>query len=268
MQKASATEIAMQGATFKLGGLGSRTPTPQTKATQMPTRRTSKTPQAEETARREILNVTISLIEKYGFTKLSLNDIAHELGKTKGFLYYYFPDKDAIFQAAIELKVQETQTQLQAALLQEKTGLDKIRRYCLLLLETMQTAMPSILKLREDIRTKQPSMLNLLMEMSNSMTRMKIPLLEELVHEGVKDGSLPRHSKTEVHAISCVIAWTMQGFVYDSLMGNLDSDPDESLRVILSLGTQPPPWDTRNVQSQGARSEMPARASKGRKKSS
>ena len=230
----------------------------------MPTRRTSKTPQAEETARREILDVTISLIEKYGFTKLSLNDIAHEFGKTKGFLYYYFPDKDAIFQAAMEMKVQETQTQLQAALLQEKTGLDKIRRYCLFVLETVRNAMPSILKLREDIRTKQPSMLNSLMETSNSLTRMKIPLLEEMLHEGVKDGSLPRHSKTEVYAISRVIAWTMQGFVYDSLMGNLESDPDESLRVIFSLGAISPPWDTRNVQPQ----EMPDRTRKGRKKSS
>lgn len=258
----------MQGATFELSGLGSRTPTPQAKATQMLTRRTSKTPQAEETARGEILNVTISLIEKYGFTKLSLNDIAHELGKTKGFLYYYFPDKDAIFQAAIELKVQETQTQLQLVLSQEKTGLDKIRRYCLFLLETVRNAMPSILKLREDIRTKQPSMLNSLLEMSNSLTRMKIPLLEEMLREGVKDGSLPRHSKTEVYAISRVIAWTMQGFVYDSLMGNLDSDPDESLRVILSLGTMSPPWDTRNVQSQAARSGKPDRASKRAKGSS
>lgn len=201
----------------------------------MPIRRTSKTPQTEEAARREILQVTLSLVEKYGFSKLSLNDIAQELGKTKGFLYYYYQDKEAIFRAALRTKVDEAQAGLVDALSRERNGLDKIRRYCFFLHEKIQEEMPNILRMREDIRSKQPALMDGVMEMVNAMTQMNIPLLEDLLREGVRDGSFPPSDGREIQGVARIIAWTMQGFVYECIMGTPEMDPEQLLRTILFL---------------------------------
>ena len=201
----------------------------------MPIRRTSKTPQAEETARREIQQATLVLVEKFGFSKLSLNDIAQELGKTKGFLYYYYQDKEAIFRAALRSKVDEAQADLVRALSRERSGMDKIRRYCFFLHERIQAEMPNTLRLREDIRSKQPALMDGVMDAVNSVTQMNIPLLEDLLREGVQDGSFPPSDSEQIQGIARIIAWTMQGFVFECIMGTPELDPEQLLRTILYL---------------------------------
>jgi AcrR family transcriptional regulator len=48
-----------------------------------------------------ILQAAQQRFGQYGFSKTSMNDIADDLGLSKAALYYYFPDKEALFQAVV-----------------------------------------------------------------------------------------------------------------------------------------------------------------------
>ena len=51
-----------------------------------------------EQYRRELLGKSFDLFAQYGFSKVSMRQIAEELGVSTGTLYHYFSNKEAMFQ--------------------------------------------------------------------------------------------------------------------------------------------------------------------------
>lgn len=49
-----------------------------------------------------ILNAAQKRFGHYGLCKTTMNEIAADVGMGKASLYYYFPDKEAVFQAVIK----------------------------------------------------------------------------------------------------------------------------------------------------------------------
>ena len=43
----------------------------------------------------------------YGLEKTSMKEIAADLGMSKASLYYYFPDKEGLFKAVVEMEQEE-----------------------------------------------------------------------------------------------------------------------------------------------------------------
>ena len=65
---------------------------------------TTKPPQAaqDDKARSAILVAARGLIQRYGFRKTTMDDIARAVGKERTSLYYYFPGKKEVMKALIE----------------------------------------------------------------------------------------------------------------------------------------------------------------------
>ena len=49
----------------------------------------------------KIIDAAFKIFEKYGANKTTMALIAKELGYSRTFLYYYFPDKESIYKAAL-----------------------------------------------------------------------------------------------------------------------------------------------------------------------
>jgi AcrR family transcriptional regulator len=56
--------------------------------------------------RNDIIQTVASLFAEHGYAALGMRDIAKALGVSKGTLYHYFPNKEALFQAVCEAVVQ------------------------------------------------------------------------------------------------------------------------------------------------------------------
>jgi TetR/AcrR family transcriptional regulator len=54
-----------------------------------------------------IVNAAQKRFGHYGLTKTTMNEIASDIGMSKACLYYYFPDKDNLFQAVIKKEQDE-----------------------------------------------------------------------------------------------------------------------------------------------------------------
>ena len=57
--------------------------------------------------RNQILDAAQRCFKKQGFHKTTLRDIAQEFGMSAGHIYNYFSNKEAIFEALVELRTQE-----------------------------------------------------------------------------------------------------------------------------------------------------------------
>jgi len=189
----------------------------------------------EERTRGEILAATLSLVERYGFAKLTLDDIAGALGKKKSFLYYYYPDKEAILAATVEASTREIRKIVSESISKEKTGLAKIQAYILLCHKEIQKRLPIIIQLRNEIRAKNHETLGILLEKSNELVKMNLPIMEDLLREGGRDGSLNPFGEVEIAAIARFISLLLHGIEYDYVLGDADMNFERDLRIALGV---------------------------------
>ncbi len=61
-----------------------------------------------EAMRQRILDIAAGVFQRFGFSKTTMDDIAHGIERRKSTLYYYFQSKDEVFEAVVskELAVQ------------------------------------------------------------------------------------------------------------------------------------------------------------------
>ena len=75
----------------------------------------------------EILSAAASLFDRYGTRKTTMDDIAKEVGKGKSSLYYYFKNKEAVFESVLRRELAQFQSDIIRDLEAEVTQTDKIR---------------------------------------------------------------------------------------------------------------------------------------------
>jgi AcrR family transcriptional regulator len=75
-------------------------------------------PRSEAEARRYLLDVTQSCIERFGLSKVSLSDVASAAGVTRQTVYRYFANADELFNAAAVLTSGGMRERMRARVLQ------------------------------------------------------------------------------------------------------------------------------------------------------
>jgi len=76
-----------------------------------------------------ILDAAQHQFAKYGYSKVTMDEIAEGLGVVKGSLYYYFPNKEAVYQAVIQREQNGFLEQLHRELQAAASASDKLRCY-------------------------------------------------------------------------------------------------------------------------------------------
>ena len=119
--------------------------------------------------RQQILKAASECLARYGYDKTTMEDIAGRIGLNKTSLYYYYPNKEAIF---IEVIVQEAQTflgALQAKAVKARGCRDQILTYLIerfryyrhvvnlhnLSLETLRSLQPSFKTLYQSVQERE-----------------------------------------------------------------------------------------------------------------
>jgi AcrR family transcriptional regulator len=106
------------------------------KLTCMSLENSSLTP-SQDANRTAILDASRDLFARFGYKKTTMEDIAMALRKGKSSLYYYFKNKEEIFQAVIELESELLYSKLQEVVKTRGNAADKLRAYVTIRMETI-----------------------------------------------------------------------------------------------------------------------------------
>lgn len=79
-----------------------------------------------EARRQQISQAAVTVFARDGFQGGSVDDIAAEAGLSKGSIYRYFEDKEALFFAAFEVVQEQVLTEVQRAMAQEGRAWDQL----------------------------------------------------------------------------------------------------------------------------------------------
>jgi AcrR family transcriptional regulator len=83
-------------------------------------RKINKNPKVQDLMRTEIYKAAARAAEKNGFAVISMDDVARELGGSKGQVYYYFKSKDELL-SSMSLYVHELSRQMLQPIINDKT---------------------------------------------------------------------------------------------------------------------------------------------------
>ncbi len=79
--------------------------------------------------RDEILKAAAERFARYGYYKTTIEDIASDLNKVKSALYYYFKNKEELFNAVMDNELDKLSASIRAGIDQSKPPKEKLRDY-------------------------------------------------------------------------------------------------------------------------------------------
>ena len=77
----------------------------------------------------EIIEAAQARFAQHGYNKVTMDEIATDLGISKASLYYYFADKDAVFKAVFEKEKTHFLAELSALLHKKMSAADRLKAY-------------------------------------------------------------------------------------------------------------------------------------------
>lgn len=89
----------------------------------------SETPDISNERTQQIVLAAQKRMLQYGFSKVTMDEIAEDIGMKKASLYYYFPTKEDIFRSVIQNEHQEFIGLISALVEQSMSASEKLRLY-------------------------------------------------------------------------------------------------------------------------------------------
>jgi AcrR family transcriptional regulator len=92
----------------------------------------------DEIIQQEILKAALRLYQKNGPKGVTMDDLANATGRSRSSLYYYYKNRDEIFQAVMEKIAGEMAAEIRQAVVAAKTLADKVYAFCFTKLKTSE----------------------------------------------------------------------------------------------------------------------------------
>ncbi|HOY32342.1 MAG TPA: TetR/AcrR family transcriptional regulator [Bacteroidales bacterium] len=154
-----------------------------------------------------IVRAAQEIFSKYGYKKTTLDDIAKYLGKGKSALYYYYKNKEEIFEAVLAYEVSKMGAELFRALETEKNPPDKLRRYILKRMELFHSTVNFYSAIQQEYLENLP----VLERIRKQYDEQELEMISEIIKTGIDQGQFVSKN---IRFIAGAIIMAMKGFEY------------------------------------------------------
>jgi len=176
-----------------------------------------------------ILKAAQEIFSKYGYKKTTLDDIARYIGKGKSALYYYYKNKEEIFEAVLAFEVIQLRDELFNALEAEKNPQDKLRRYILKRMELFH----NLVNFYGAIQQEYLENLSVIERIRKQYDIQEHEMISEIIKDGVDQG---KFVSKNISLTASAIIMAMKGFEYafskEKDMKKLENDIDQLLEIL------------------------------------
>lgn len=160
----------------------------------------------------QILAVAKRLFQQYGLAKVTMDDVAKAVGKGRSSLYYYYKNKDEIFNAVFTIEVREMLTAMTQAA-EQATGIEqKLRAFFLTKLEVLRDKGAFFKTL--DVGMDADALSNFKKTKvvhHNLIIRQESTLLEQLLTDAIHKGEVRKLSNSELEMLIFVLLSSLRG---------------------------------------------------------
>ena len=181
----------------------------------------SPKPDVSEERKRQILEAASNVFARSGFDEARMDDIAEESGLSKGSLYWYFKNKDAIIQAIMENMLKREISKVREMVSEDISAKDKLEKFIQMTVKDLNLMKPILPILYEflAIGFREKSVRNSINEYLNSYIKESIPIIQQ----GIDNGEF-RNIDVEEAALSigAIFEGSILIWSYDPKIRNLE----------------------------------------------
>jgi len=86
----------------------------------------------------QILQAALQLYQKHGLKKVTMDDVSKAIGKSRSALYYYYKNRDEIFEAVMDALIRGVVNEITEAVSKADAVAAKLRAFCLTKVKTSE----------------------------------------------------------------------------------------------------------------------------------
>jgi AcrR family transcriptional regulator len=175
--------------------------------------------------REQIIQAAQQLFQTHGVEKVTMDDVAREIGKGRSSLYYYYKNKDEILDAAIDVEMKEILQEIIQAVSKVDSFSEKINTYYITRLKiTLKRRMFNKV-VDNELKTLQ----------HKRFRQIEIPLLQQILTVGISQGILRKMDKKEQETLIFILLSSLQGFKKEMLLKKNISTIEPAIKMLTNL---------------------------------
>ena len=181
----------------------------------------SPRPDVSEERKKQILDAASNVFARSGFDEARMDDIAEESGLSKGSLYWYFKNKDAIIQTIMENMLNREISKVREMASEDISAKDKLDKFIQMMVKDLNLMKPLMPILYEflAIGFRKKRVRNSINEYLNSYIKETIPI----VQQGIDNGEFRNVDAEEAAlALGTVFEGSILIWSYDPKKRNLE----------------------------------------------
>jgi AcrR family transcriptional regulator len=154
--------------------------------------------------REQILDTAFRHFIHFGYSKTTLSGIAEELGKQKSAIYYYFKNKEDIFNSIVEVEAMNLFEELKKILRSKENEVTILKLYIATRIHAMYNVASKYKLLKQELFVLLPQI-----ELARSNFHEKeVDMLAEILNNGMSKGVI---RKADAQLMAKVIVNTLKG---------------------------------------------------------
>jgi AcrR family transcriptional regulator len=180
--------------------------------------------------REEILNATETVFLKYGFKKSTLDDVAQQCAINKTGLYYYFKNRDDLFQSMFKKRIEKLQSKVKNAVKRAAGFEKKIHTFMQMKYEIVQDNKPFLdMFFQEELPNKT---FVFLLKEKNKILDFDYNLIQSIIEEEIAKSKI---QIKQIDSLIMMIMGVIYGMVYVNLVENKDFNLTEHIDDMLQI---------------------------------
>jgi AcrR family transcriptional regulator len=170
------------------------------------------------------------VFSKWGLNKTTMEDIAHEAGKGKSTLYYYFKSKEEIFENVAIDELTSIIKKAKAGIEDIASPKDKLKRYIAITLTEIKKAVTIYSLIRGEIKGNKEFVDNI----RKRIDKKEELIIREILTLGFKSNEFNFLKESELDKAANVILLMIRGLQLQLLLENDDSEKmDIAIRFLV-----------------------------------
>ena len=166
----------------------------------------------EDIIHQQILQAAQRLFQRHGYQKVTMDDVAKAIGKGRSSLYYYYKNKDEVFDAVMDAEISDIIAEIErlvkpAITVEQKLQAFAINKITISLkrksfFESLETGMSSD-EISEYVQKRQA--------IKKRIRKKEVTLLSQILAQGIEKGEIPAINSKKQETIIFVFMSSLRG---------------------------------------------------------
>ncbi|BAV04990.1 transcriptional regulator, TetR family [Filimonas lacunae] len=190
----------------------------------------------EDLMQQQILQAAQQLFQKHGYQKVTMDDVAKAIGKGRSSLYYYYKNKDEVFDAVMDAEISDIMAELARAVEQATTVEQKLRTYGVTKTKISRKKKSFFDALETGMHPDEmPQYAQKKVAIQKKIRKEEAALLSKVLKQGTAQGEVATLDAKEQDMILFVFASTLRGFKREMMVDSSLARIEQAIDVLVQM---------------------------------